>query len=292
MPEERRFPQGSRVDDLDLSGVHLHGTNLEGARLTETYLMDADISGDIEGLRLNGVEIEPLVRAELDRLYPDRVKLRASDVAGLREAWSMVERLWAATTERALRLPGAVQRERVGGEWSIVETLRHLVFATDCWLFRAIRLEPSPYHPWGLPWSGAGPEFTHAVGVDTSASPSLEEVLPVRRHHQQAVRETLENLTDAGARRGPRGPWLSRPPHWRALCSPVPPRPPERGVGAPSLHRARPRRARPGRGLGFLTALTATRRDDLGAVDFRPLMFRGSADSAIAVADQTGFKSR
>ena len=99
MPEERQFPRGSRVDDLDLSGVHLHGTNLEGARLTETYLMDADISGDIEGLRLNGVEIEPLVRAELDRLYPDRVKLRASDVAGLREAWSMVERLWAATTD-------------------------------------------------------------------------------------------------------------------------------------------------------------------------------------------------
>jgi Pentapeptide repeats (8 copies) len=98
MPEERQFPQGSRVDDLDLSGVHLHGTNFEGARLTETYLMDADISGDIEGLRLNGVEIEPLVRAELDRRYPDRVKLRASDVAGLREAWSMVERLWAATT--------------------------------------------------------------------------------------------------------------------------------------------------------------------------------------------------
>ncbi len=91
----------------------------------------------------------------LDRLYPDRVKLRASDVAGLREAWSMVERLWAATTERALRLPEAVQRERVGGEWSIVETLRHLVFATDCWLFRAIRLEPNPYHPWALPWSGA-----------------------------------------------------------------------------------------------------------------------------------------
>ena len=105
----------------------------------------------------------------------------------------MAGRLWAATTERALRLPEAVQRERVGGEWSI-----DLVFATDCWLFRAIRLEPGPYHPWGLPWSGADPAFAHAVGVDTSASPSLEEVLPVRHHHQQAVRETLENLTDAG----------------------------------------------------------------------------------------------
>lgn len=198
MSGERQFPPGSRVDGLDLSGVHLHGTNLEGARLTETYLMNADISGDIEGLRVNGVEVGPLVRAELDRLYPDRVKLRARDVAGLHEAWSMVERLWAATTERALRLPEAVQRERVGGEWSIVETLRHLVFATDCWLFRAIRLEPNPYHPWGLPWSGAGPAFAHAVGVDTSASPSLTQVMPVRRHHQQAVRETLGNLTDAG----------------------------------------------------------------------------------------------
>ena len=198
MREKRQFPEGNRVDGLDLSRVHLHGTNLEGARLTETYLMGADISGDIEGLTLNGVEIEPLVRAELDRLYPDRLKLRASDVAGLREAWSMVERLWATTTERALRLPEAVQREQVDGEWSIVETLRHLVFATDCWLFRAIRLEPNPYHPWGLPWSGAGPEFANAVGVDTSASPSLEEVMPVRLRHQQAVRETLESLTDAG----------------------------------------------------------------------------------------------
>ena len=44
--ERRRFPPGSRVDDLDLSGVHLHGANLEGARLTDTYLPGADISGD------------------------------------------------------------------------------------------------------------------------------------------------------------------------------------------------------------------------------------------------------
>jgi Pentapeptide repeats (8 copies) len=172
MPEERQFPRGSRVDDLDLSGVHLHGTNLEGARLTETYLMDADISGDIEGLRLNGVEVEPLVRAELDCLYPDRVKLRASDVAGLREAWSMVERLWAAATGRALRLPEAVQRERVGCEWSIVETLRHLVFATDCWLFRAIRLEPSPYQPWGLPSMLSAPVAMPATSRGSSGTGS------------------------------------------------------------------------------------------------------------------------
>ncbi|MDA8039576.1 MAG: DinB family protein [Actinomycetota bacterium] len=208
MPE-RQFPEGTRVDDLDLSGVHLHGTNLEGARLTETYLMGADISGDIEGLRLNGVEVEPLVRAQLDRLYPERLKLRATDVAGLRDAWSMVEKLWAATSERALALPEAVQRQGVCGEWSIVETLRHLIFATDCWLFRAVKLEPSPYHPWGLPWSGAGPQFGHAVGVDIAASPGLAEVLPVRREHQKAVREMLDDITDselAEIRTSPRSP--------------------------------------------------------------------------------------
>jgi hypothetical protein len=48
-------------------------------------------------LRVNGVEIEPLVQAELDRRFPERVKLRAADVEGLREAWSMLEDLWAAT---------------------------------------------------------------------------------------------------------------------------------------------------------------------------------------------------
>jgi hypothetical protein len=196
MPE-RQFPAGSRVEDLDLSNVHLHGANLEGARLTDAYLLGADISGDIEGLRVNGVEIEPLVSAELDRIHPARVKLRATDVVGLREAWSMVESLWEATIERALRLPDAVQREGVGGEWSVVETLRHLVMATDCWLSRAIELDPKPYHPWGLPWSGAGPDFTSALGLDVTAEPSLEEILPIRRDRQRAVREKLENLTDA-----------------------------------------------------------------------------------------------
>ena len=59
------------MDDLDLSGVHLHGVNLEGARLTDAYLPGADISGDIEGLRVNGVEIEPLVQAKLTAATPN-----------------------------------------------------------------------------------------------------------------------------------------------------------------------------------------------------------------------------
>jgi hypothetical protein len=196
MTEERLFPDGSRVDDLDLSGVHLHGANLETTRFTDTSLRDADISGYIEGLRINGVDVEPLVEAELDRRFPERMKLRATDVEGLLDAWSMLEGLWTQTTGRALSLPPDVQPRRVDGEWSFVETLRHLVFATDCWLFRAIHLMRHPYHPWGLTWTGADPEMARELGLDVSATPDLAQILPVRLEHQQAVRATLEKLTD------------------------------------------------------------------------------------------------
>jgi hypothetical protein len=195
MTDERPFPRGSRVDDLDLSGVHLHGANLEDATLTDAELGGADISGDIRGLRVNGVEIEPLVQAELDHRFPERVKLRSTDVEGLSDAWSMLEGLWAPTTERAIRLDDDLQLRRVEGEWSFVETLRHLIFATDCWLLRGIQLVRRPYHPWGLPWTGVEPEWERAIGVDTTARPLLAEVLPVRRDHQRAVRSQLEGLT-------------------------------------------------------------------------------------------------
>ena len=35
-------------------------------------LADMEINGDIENLRVNGVDVVPLVEAELDRRYPDR----------------------------------------------------------------------------------------------------------------------------------------------------------------------------------------------------------------------------
>jgi DinB superfamily/Pentapeptide repeats (8 copies) len=197
MIDERPYPQGSRVDNLDLSGVHLHGADLEGVKLTDASLRGADISGDIEGLRINGVEIEPLVQAELDRRFPERVQLRSTEIEGLLAAWSMLEDLWAATTDGASHLDNVLHLRRVDGEWSFVETLRHLIFATDCWLFRGIQLIEHPYHPWGLPWTGIEPEWAQALGIDTAAAPSLAEVLPVRREHQRAVRSQLQRLTDS-----------------------------------------------------------------------------------------------
>jgi len=173
---------------------------MKGIRITDASLDDADISGDIEGARVNGVEIGPFVRAELDRRNPERVKLRSDRLGELREAWTMLEDLWARTTERAGGLPQELLDRRVDGEWSFVETLRHLLFANDCWVARAIHGTRRPYHRWGLPWSGAGAQWSQQIGLDLDAKPTLSELLPLRQDRQARTRSTLENLTDADLR--------------------------------------------------------------------------------------------
>ena len=50
---------------------------------------------------------------------------------------------------RARQLDVARLDEQVGGEWSFIETLRHLVFVTDLWVGEVIEEEPAPHHPWG-----------------------------------------------------------------------------------------------------------------------------------------------
>jgi len=185
---------GKRLDDPDFTGARLHGPSFEGARITDGWFKGADISGDLQDLRLNGVEVGPLVDAELDRLFPDRVRLRATDRDGLLEAWTMLEQMWDTTVVRARGLPPALLDTRVDGEWSFVETLRHLVMATDIWLRRMVEGRERPYHPWGL----AGSWVTHpaSLGLDPSAEPSLDEVLDVRRERMAEVRVCLNRVTD------------------------------------------------------------------------------------------------
>lgn len=180
-----------RIDDADFSGARLHSASFEGAKVTDALLCNADISGDITGLRLNGVEIAPLVIAELDRLFPERVLLRAPDPDGLRLAWATIERVWRETLERARALPEEKLHERVDGEWSFIETLRHLVMATDLWLQRMVHGMVDDYHPWGIGGSWLDPA---SYGLDPAADPSLDEIVAVRRERMAMVDETIAAL--------------------------------------------------------------------------------------------------
>jgi hypothetical protein len=186
---------GARVVDADFSAARLHAPNFEGARITDGWFAGADISGDLHGLRLNGVEVQPLVAAELDRRFPERVKLRAADPAALAEAWTMIEGMWSPTVARARALPRPLLAERVDDDWSFVETHRHLILATDCWLRRMVKGEERPYHPWGL--AGTWLADPASWGLDPTAEPTVDDVLAVRREHMDAVQQTIAAATPA-----------------------------------------------------------------------------------------------
>ena len=130
-----------------LIGARFAAVDLTGAVMRGVDLVDVDISGQIENLTINGVDVAPLITAELDRRYPERAAMRPTTPEGFRAAWDIVERLWAGTVDRARQFDPALLHESVGGEWSFTETLRHLVFATDAWIRRAVLGDPSPWTP-------------------------------------------------------------------------------------------------------------------------------------------------
>lgn len=186
--------RGARFHDVDLANARFQLVDLTGVVIRGAALVDVEISGQIDNLRVNGVDVVPLVEAELNRRYPDRAKMRATDADGFREAWDVLEPLWGQTVERARGLSPELLHERVDGEWSFIETLRHLVFATDAWVTRAILGEPSPWHPLDLPHD----EMADEPGVprDRDARPSLAEVLALRADRMAIVRRVIADLTD------------------------------------------------------------------------------------------------
>ncbi|TDD72043.1 DUF664 domain-containing protein [Jiangella aurantiaca] len=195
MPEfEDENLSGSRFHRVDLSGAHFRDVNLYRVVMRGVELGDADISGDITGLTLNGVDVAPLVDAELDRRDPDRAQMRPADATGFRAAYDLLERRWDETVARARRLDPALLHESVDDEWSFVETLRHLVFVTDSWVRRAILGEPAPWHPLALPWDTM-PEYP-GVPWDRDARPSLDAVLDLVRDRRATVRTVLGGLTE------------------------------------------------------------------------------------------------
>jgi len=186
---------GSRFEKVDLTGALFHNVDLTGAVVRGALLVNVDISGEILHVKINGVDVVPLVEAELDRRYPDRAKMRPADADGYRQAWDILERLWQQTVARARAMPPDLLHERVDDEWSFIETLRHLVFATDAWVRRAILGQSSPWDPLDLPHD----EMSDQPGVprDRAARPSLDEVLALRANRMATVRQVIAGLTDA-----------------------------------------------------------------------------------------------
>jgi hypothetical protein len=141
-----------------------HEQDLTGVRMRGAELVDVEISGELQNVVVNGVDIAPLVEAELNRRTPERAKMRPDDSDGFREAWTILERLWKGTVSRAMALPEAALHRNVDDEWSFVQTLRHLNFASAASVARMVRGTASPWHPLDLPWDEA-PVGTESRGT-------------------------------------------------------------------------------------------------------------------------------
>ncbi|KQR12131.1 DinB family protein [Cellulomonas sp. Leaf334] len=180
--------RGARFVESDLSGVVMRGVEVADVDIDAPWLPDADF------FRVNGVDVIPFVEAELDRRFPGRAQRRAADPDGLRAAWAVLERTWAATLDRAAAMPVETLDVSVDGEWSFAQTLRHLVLATDTWLGKAILRLDQPFHPLGQLDAGTAGDDVD-LSVFTTETPSYAEVLDARADRVAMVRDLLAGVT-------------------------------------------------------------------------------------------------
>lgn len=184
----------ARMCAVGLTGAQVRGALVSGSRIRGAELVDVEISGELRNVVVNGVDIAPLVDAELNRRMPERAMMRPDDSDGFRAAWAILERLWEGTLARARTLPEAALHRSVDDEWSFIQTLRHLNFASAAWVDRMILGNASPWHRLDLPWDEA-PGWD-GIPWDRQARPLLDEVLTVRRERQATVGHVMAALTD------------------------------------------------------------------------------------------------
>ncbi|MBM0275847.1 DinB family protein [Micromonospora tarensis] len=179
--------RGARFDRATLAGAVMRGVDVSGLDIDAPWLAET-------ALLVNGVDVVPLVEAELNRRFPGRELRQATDPADLRAAWAAVERAWAAAVDRVLAMPEGTVDVSIDGEWTFAQTLRHLVFAADAWLGKAVLRLPQPFHPLGqshVEYETDGFDMS----VFTTERPTFETVLRVRAERQAMVRDFLATVT-------------------------------------------------------------------------------------------------
>jgi hypothetical protein len=187
------MPSMARFEEQDFSDAEFRECDLTRARLIGVVLQDAVIDGLVSNLMINGVEVTGYVEAELDRRHPVRLLIRSADPTDLQRAHHQLQAEWGATVGRLGVMPNGSEHRRVGGEWSAVQTLRHLVFVHDSWFRRCCLGSTRPFTAIGL-----APPFVpdqEEQGLDQVADPSLEQVLAVRAKQAVELERWLTTVT-------------------------------------------------------------------------------------------------
>ena len=159
-------------------------------RISHAWLVDVNVDAMIEAVVINGVDVTAYVN-ERDEWYPLRSMLRRADPEAMRATWALMEAEWAETVARAQALPEESLHQSVNGEWSFVQTLRHLILAMDKWF--TVPILGEGFHPIGIPNTGSNDFPWPGVGYDLT--PSVSEALAVRAERATRLRDYLNLLS-------------------------------------------------------------------------------------------------
>lgn len=185
---------GSRFDNVYLNNSYLREVDLSDSTFNGVSLERCEISGDIDGLVINSVPVAPLIEKELVRLYPEYAALKPTGAQGYRDGWQTLQAVWAATLDRAETLDADTLNAHVDGEWSFIQTVRHLSFAITSWLEGAIGGDPSPWQPLDLPWDQMPPHPD--VPWDKTSDVSLADARELYEASAARLTAYLGQLTD------------------------------------------------------------------------------------------------
>ncbi|WP_265446480.1 DinB family protein [Flexivirga meconopsidis] len=204
--------RGARFRSCELSEASMRGVIVAGMEVDSPWLFDGD-----EPFLVNGIDVLPYVGAELDKRFPGRGQRHADTPDGLRDAWAVLQRAWAATAERVAAMPPGTVDVSVDEEWSFAQTLRHLVMATDVWLGRSILGRDPGYHPIGLPYDGYA-EDGNDTSYFTTEKPTYDEVLAARADRVGMVTDYLAQVTPEELRIQRANPWAPQYPETTLSC--------------------------------------------------------------------------
>jgi hypothetical protein len=183
-----------RFVDQDFSASEFRECTFDGTRFIGVVMENVVIDGLVTHLVVNDVDVTAYVESELDRRHPVRVLIRSDNPADLLEGSRQLRSAWVATIDRMRASPG-LERCTVNGEWSALQTLRHLVFVHDSWFRRCVLGSEEPFSSIGL-----GPDFVpdrEQQGLDLKADPDLDEVVAVRDNQAAELDAWLRTVTPA-----------------------------------------------------------------------------------------------
>ena len=186
--------EGATFSRVSFRGATLRSSDVSGVTMRSVEVGGLDIdSHDLffGSLVVNGVDVVPLVDAELNRQFPGRELQKAQTPEGLRDGWVAVRAAWDTTVTNT---PPELVHAHVDDEWSLAQTLRHLVLATDAWLRGGIMRVEQPFHELGQIFTGAA-EMGFDMSIFRAEAPTFEEVLAVRADRQQLVTDFLASVT-------------------------------------------------------------------------------------------------